>query len=257
MSIFARPGDPFVATLTDAPSGLVGTLTIRVKRSDGTTAIAATTSGIIENEPGIYTAVGTAPDVAGTYLVIWDDDGTLIEEDFRVSLIYPEAGIDPIEVEWRPSLGEVAALLRTRTKVNAQAGGGEAGTFTDDTRPTGDQAETLINIATSYAASRVGTTEALCPDSERTEALTSRARGLAAVYAAMLIELSYFPEQINKEISPYKELKKLWDEGIESLVSAVEKTCGADLPGGESSGSRMPSYNFDKSIVDLGMEKSW
>jgi len=81
MSIYAIPTTTFQAVLTGAPTGLTGTLGVRVLNlavTPPSTAIARTTSGI-EEEPdgsGIYTATLTAPAV-GNYIVVWDTGGTL------------------------------------------------------------------------------------------------------------------------------------------------------------------------------------
>jgi len=82
MSIYAIPSTTFQAVLTGAPTGLTGTLGVRVLNlavTPPSTAIARTTAGI-EEEPdgsGIYTATLTAPSTTGNYIVVWDTGGTL------------------------------------------------------------------------------------------------------------------------------------------------------------------------------------
>lgn len=82
MSIYAVPSTTFQATLTGAPTGLTGTLGVRVLNlavTPPSVAVARTTSGI-EEEPdgtGIYTATLTAPSAVGNYLVVWDTGGSL------------------------------------------------------------------------------------------------------------------------------------------------------------------------------------
>lgn len=151
---------------------------------------------------------------------------------------------------WQPSVERVASLLRARTKTS---NGAEAGTFNDDTRPTAQDVKVLIAQAVNYVASRVGTTGSLCNGT-----LSTRAGDMSTLYTAMLIELSYFPEQIERRQSPYDAYKALWDEGMDSLVEAVAETCGeggdGDVVGGSDPG---PSYSFAKSTRDLGMEVVW
>lgn len=73
-----RPGQTFAASLTDAPSGLAGTLGVRIEGADGVEHTARTTAGIVEVVPGsgIYSKDDlVAPGDPGDYLVIWDTGG--------------------------------------------------------------------------------------------------------------------------------------------------------------------------------------
>jgi hypothetical protein len=86
MSITTSTGATFEATVDNAPTGLVGTITVRLEDGQDTVVTAATTSGIVESGVGIYTATLTAPDVAGQYVVIWNDGDTLeASEDVTVA----------------------------------------------------------------------------------------------------------------------------------------------------------------------------
>lgn len=107
-----------------------------------------------------------------------------------------------------PTLSEVGGFLRARTK---DSNGAEQGTFTVNTRPTNTQVESLIDQAVGVVAVRVG---ALA------ERLRPRATHLAALYTALLIEISYFPEQLEGDDSAYGRIKELYDEGMASLVAA-------------------------------------
>jgi hypothetical protein len=256
--IYAKPLKPFIAVLGNAPTGLVGTITVQVENPDGTTAVAATTGGIVEVEPTVYIATVTAPaqrtptptDDGTDFAAVWKNGSTRIPEDLKIAMQHPAATEDPLEITWRPSLEELVALLRTRTKNNF---GVELGAFTTATRPTDEQAEAMIDYATPHVASRVGSVTDLCQDS-----LTSRARDMAALYAAMLIELSYFPEQVRNNQSPYQEYKKLFDEGMESLTDEVARECGeGEGVGDTDTGGGAPSFNFDVSTKPLGREFPW
>ena len=74
--IYAQPGTAFQAVLDNAPTGLVGTIGVRVIRDlDGATVIARTTANITEvvAGSGTYLAkLAAAPAEAGSYLVFWD-----------------------------------------------------------------------------------------------------------------------------------------------------------------------------------------
>lgn len=88
MTISAIPGSVFVANLESAPTGLVGTLTVAIYDPINVVyPTPAQTSGIAETpaSSGLYYATLTAPTVAGTYSVIWDNAGTYISEDLVVS----------------------------------------------------------------------------------------------------------------------------------------------------------------------------
>jgi hypothetical protein len=76
--IYARPADTFDATTNGAPTGLTGTLGVRViDQPAGATMLARTTAGISEQPPGsgIYSVTLIAPAIAGSYLVVWDTGG--------------------------------------------------------------------------------------------------------------------------------------------------------------------------------------
>jgi hypothetical protein len=84
-----------------------------------------------------------------------------------------------------PSVLEVAELLRARTK---DAAGFEVGTFNDSTRPTSSQVAGLARTAAIDIQARLGTS----PPVE----IIGDARGCAALLAALMVELSFFPEQV-------------------------------------------------------------
>lgn len=74
--IYSQPEDTFEAVLEGAPTGLAGTLGVRVTDPPaGTTVIARTTAEISESPvgSGVYAVALAAPAVEGTYLVVWDD----------------------------------------------------------------------------------------------------------------------------------------------------------------------------------------
>ncbi len=74
MSITAAQGQSFEATLTGAPTGLVGVLGVQVVDGVGGVTVPRTTAGIVESPAGsgVYTATITAPAVVGSYLITWD-----------------------------------------------------------------------------------------------------------------------------------------------------------------------------------------
>lgn len=93
--IYAKPAQSFDATLQGAPTGLVGTLGVRIiDQPAGTLMLARTTSGISEQPvgSGIYSTALTAPAVNGTYLVVWDTGGlapVFASEELQVAGVVP------------------------------------------------------------------------------------------------------------------------------------------------------------------------
>jgi hypothetical protein len=68
---------------------------------------------------------------------------------------------------------------------------------------------------------------------------------MAALYTAMLVELSYFPNQIGSDRSPYEKYKELYDEGMEALTEAIAENCDSGGDGLSVGGDGpMPSSSF-------------
>jgi hypothetical protein len=108
----------------------------------------------------------------------------------------------------RPTVQEVALLERTRT---ASGDGGEELTFTDSTRPTASEVDALIDQALQAILVEL-------PDGFSAE-FYDRARHMVALYTAILIEGSYFREQIDQgSAALYRELLRT---GMASLRAAI------------------------------------
>jgi hypothetical protein len=112
----------------------------------------------------------------------------------------------------RPSVIDISALLRTRTR---DENGNLIGVFTDATTPTAEQVEDIINDAVEDVTARVG---ANLPANR-----LGKARWLVKLYAAVVIEATFFSEQISSDKSPYQQFKDLYDEGIADLEVAGER----------------------------------
>jgi hypothetical protein len=109
---------------------------------------------------------------------------------------------DPLPDPTAPTIADVAALIRARTK---DSNGNEIGTFTPDTRPTDAQCTEAIVHAQQAIHNKVGALSDLCAPQAK----------LAATYgAAAEIELSYFPEQARTDRSPYTYLIARWEEAL-------------------------------------------
>lgn len=214
--IETQPGAIFYAFLADAVQGLEGTVTFRVEQLPDETAVIAASTTDIEEFPqpdgtSNYQATRTLPtdtELSGdgiVYRAVWDDGTVEIPEDLVVKQ-------DVTAADYRPTIAQVGALLRARTKVGMT----EAGTFNAQTRPTGDQVELLIDQAVADVAMRVGP--------EIPEVLNASGRHVVTLRAAQLVELSFFPEQQEGggQLSPYQTLRLSYEEALGKLVKAVQ-----------------------------------
>lgn len=137
----------------------------------------------------------------------------------------------------RPSNQQVAGLLRARTKA---AGGKELGVFADgQTRPGATEVEGLIDDALDEVLGKVvGIDSTQVPGSAYNapgSRYERRIRGAVALYAAVLIETSYWPEQVRATQSPVTVYQQLYSSRIKSLI-AEDKT-GQPEGMGDSTGS--------------------
>lgn len=131
---------------------------------------------------------------------------------------------------WTPTLEAVGSLLRART---VDTNGNELGTFTAATRPTANQVEDIIVMAVDEVA------VALAGDAP--ERLWGAAGSLATYRAAMLVELSYFPEQVAQGgRSPYEHYERLYDIGLPRLIANLQDPTPGNGPGVPSP----PAYAF-------------
>lgn len=96
-TIYSLPGAVFYSELDNAPTGLVGTVAVRLlRKSDDVTVTARTTAGIVESpaDSGRYKATMVAPNVEGAYTVFWDKGEvtptTTATDDLVVTANLPE-----------------------------------------------------------------------------------------------------------------------------------------------------------------------
>lgn len=132
--------------------------------------------------------------------------------------------------DFAPVVQDVADRLRARTK---DRDGNEVGTFNANTRPTDTQVDGLINKAGADVAMVVG--------SDIPNAVWDDAKDVVSLRAALLVELSFFPEQINSGRSPYPQLKQLYDDDLKNLLAAVTRAGGDP---GEAGAPMKPDFAF-------------
>jgi hypothetical protein len=172
-----------------------------------------------------------ATQAAGWYRVTWADAvGGLSQPTVPVN--------NAAATGLSPTVAEVGALLRARTKTS---GGAEVGTFTNATRPTGSEVAVLIDEAVEDITGQIGTPEPGSP-------LERRARRAAALYAAVLVETSYFPEQVAQGRSVADTYLKLYNSRLAALVKFVEQGGDAGDADG-SAGAADADLAFDTQIV--------
>lgn len=138
---------------------------------------------------------------------------------------------------------QVGSLLRART---LDGNGVERGTFLpktgqeadlNNTRPTAEQVEHIIARATNRVVARIGTREPCTAD------LAESAAGVVALQAALMVELTYFPEQVQSNRSPYEQMKDMFTEELRDLAEAIHETCGTGI-GDEGTDNQGPAFDY-------------
>jgi hypothetical protein len=140
---------------------------------------------------------------------------------------------------YEPSIRDVSAVLRARTKDKY----GNEGEFNADTRPTGEQVALLIGMATSHITTRYG--------KDLPDEYWDSANYVITLLAAKLVEISYYPEQINAERSPYIQINALYQEMLAQLDAGLEDVIA--VPG---AGAGLPFWFFQKPYL-VGWESCW
>lgn len=201
---------------------------------------------IVRKEQGSFYAEFTA-DEAGVWAVAWETTGGVVLVEQAEIVVVPNRTDedDPaFAVPWRPSTKQVAALIHARTIV---AGGNRIGDFTDETEPTGEEVDRIIDLAVREFAP--ATTASPC-----TASLTADATAVCAIGAAALVEISFWPEQTNNQASTFAGLNKRAEMGLKRLESRIEAQCGGE-EGEEESGGARARGGFDDGVELWG--RTW
>jgi hypothetical protein len=167
----------------------------------------------------------------------WEDEG----QDVADGPLFYLGG--PAE-EWKPSVDQVAALVWARTKVT---GGKEVGTFNENTRPTAAAAQAIIDTAVGLVAGSF--TSSPCSGT-----LRESARRYAALYASMLIEASFYPEQTETSGSSFQAHLKLWERGVDKLAALIKVNCGGEEGEEAEEGNALPAGGFDDGLLLYGRD---
>jgi hypothetical protein len=132
------------------------------------------------------------------------------------------------------SPADVAAWLRARTQDNE---GREIGLWTEATRPSVDQVESHLVQARVLLSGEMGVN-----DLENPGPCGELYEAVVALQAALIIEKSYFPEQIATARSPYAQLQDELTSAKESLRSCL--ISGGLGPGSGEEGSGSGGYDI-------------
>jgi hypothetical protein len=233
-------GQPFTATLVD-PGGLSDlNLGARIEVPVTRAIVTAWTAAVLQGntwsvtldappaEPPsqVYYALGAWPVIqaeldAGEFNIVWMDDVEPPTVEIYVPLWTSTEYVDPnalpVPEDWTapdltqvtPTLADVAALESTRTIDDTAT---ELGTFTADTRPTDTQVTGLIAQATHDVLASLRPT---FPAS-----YYPIVRNAIALYTAILIEGSFYREQLNEGSAQlYRQLFTAEIAGLQSATT--------------------------------------
>jgi hypothetical protein len=113
--------------------------------------------------------------------------------------------------DYTPTVQDVADQIISRTKDQY---GNEVGTFNSSTRPTDAQITRFIEEHIGDVANVIG---ADIPAEMFEDATT-----VVAERVAMAIEMNFYPEQVNTNRSPYKQIKEQYEEDLQRLGLQIE-----------------------------------
>lgn len=140
--------------------------------------------------------------------------------------------------DWTPTVEEIGAVLRARTKDDV---GNELGTFTTATRPTAVQVAELIAQAVGEVRDEHGDPDR--GDNRDPSQAYNALKREAILTTAMQVELTYFPEQVTAGRSPYPALVVQRDRAAVIAGKAVQELAsGGEV--GEADDGRLPVWNF-------------
>jgi hypothetical protein len=161
-----------------------------------------------------------------------------------VSIILALLALDEDQVARDTFVDGVGALLRSRTQERGT--GREAGTFTENTRPTYDQVLELMDQAAKDIDGEVG---ADTLDFPRADQIKPLADSVLKLGTAMLIELSYFNGEVASGRSAYDRYERLYNRRLPQLRKAALEVSSGSQPG-SSDDYVGPLYSFPAAPCD-------
>lgn len=216
-------------------------------------------NGKVQYRPSIQDTATPGPYLANWQITFADGTPMSFPTIGFLWVMIEEALIDAqISAGIRPSVTDVASILRARTKVR---GGSEIGTFNTLTRPTAPEVESLIDDAVSEILGKVQPIDPTLPPGSAFNAPGSkyeqRIRNAVKLYAALLIELSYFPEQIRTGQSATTTLQTLYDSRIRALIAEGEHGIAEGMGEGAGGAGDAPADAAWSFPADTGGLVGW
>lgn len=177
--------------------------------------------------------------------------GTLAEGWYQISFVDAAAHVvptDPIQNlvlaqhPFVPSLSAIGQVIMSRTK---DTFGNLNGTFTSGTTPDNLQAAAAAANAAKDLSMLIGDVvpESLIDDAQR----------VAAIKAAMDIEVAFYSDQVNTGRSVYPQLEKRYEAELASLTKQMTMVTEGGVAVVEEGPSLRPSWNF----TDPPGQDSW
>ena len=103
--------------------------------------------------------------------------------------------------------------MRSARTVAAGSGGGELGVFNAQTRPTGVEANLLIDQAVNSILMSIGIDIPVI--------YYSQTKFVVMLYAAMLVEITFYRNEVNRDQSSYTQYEQLYKDGLAALKGAI------------------------------------
>jgi hypothetical protein len=151
--------------------------------------------------------------------------------------------------DWAPTTADVAAELPERVKDQL---GNTAEDFDEDSVPTAEQVERIIEGAVRDTVAAVGTLESC--DADNVADLRDGAKDVATLRAAMRVERTYFPDQLGGDLSAYNAIRDELKDKLSTLVEAVAESCGGGDGSSVGGPTQEPDYAFPEAIPWGGAE---
>ncbi len=127
---------------------------------------------------------------------------------------HPIEQVQDVPSQIAPSLSDLGSFMRARTVV-AGTGGSEIGTFNSQTRPTDQEALAIIQQAVNQVLMEVG--------EQIPDRMIIQARFLAVLYAAQLVELTFYRNEVTRDQSAYEQYAALYQRGVTALRSSISE----------------------------------
>lgn len=221
---------PFTAVLIGYDAGVAAELTVEVYDPvTGASILAPSGVGITEPRPGTY-SVQLQVASAGDFELRWGRPTSTTLAVGEDQLHVATVATLPAPSSLVPTLEQVGTINRART-IPVGMDSTPLGTFTDSTRPTGDEVLVLTQLAANQVEDQLGNA---IPDE-----FLGRAADIAALYAAALVE-SATDDPRDKQIDQWTKLA----DDHSTMLGARIKEVGAGGEEGPTDDQLLPVYSF-------------